>query len=121
VALKGIQSTGSVAKEFGDAEGQLDALAAVQPGIAHRLVAVAQVAGGHLGSTSQAFGDVVAGQLQVDAARVGADVPVGGEEPGHLGQHVLEVAGLATVVGGERVAVHGIAHPHHGVAGLPDG
>ena len=49
-----------------------------------------------------------------------AGVPVGGEEAEHLGQHVLEVPGLASVVGREGVAVHRIADPHHGVAGVAD-
>ena len=40
------------------------------------------------------------------------------DEPRDLGTDVLEVAGLAPALRGERVAVHGITRPHDGVAGI---
>ena len=43
---------------------------------------------------------------------------VGGEEPGDLGEDVVEVAGLAAAGGGEGVAVHRVARPHDRVAGV---
>ncbi len=51
---------------------------------------------------------------------MGADLAVGGEEAGDLGDDVFEVAGLVPGVGGEGVAVHRITGPHDGMAGVAD-
>ena len=45
-------------------------------------------------AAAYAFGDVIAGELDVDAAGVGAERPVHLEEAGDLVQHVVEVPGL---------------------------
>src|SRR5215475_11855778 len=66
--------------QVGHAEGQVEGLAAVEPGIARRLVAVAQVALGDVVAAADALGDVVAGELDVDAAGMGAERPVHLEE-----------------------------------------
>ena len=55
------------------------------------------------------------------AAGPGALGAVGGEEAGDLGEDVVEVAGLLAARRGERVAVHRVARPHHGVAGVAHG
>src|SRR5579863_2593130 len=60
---------------IGDEEGQVQGLAAVEPGVARRLVAVVQVAFRHVLTAADALGHVVAGELDVDAARVGAERP----------------------------------------------
>ena len=83
------------AVQVGDAEGQVQGLAAVEAGIARRLVAVAQVALGDVVAAADALGDVVAGELDVDAAGIGAECAVHLEESGDLVQHVVEVPGLA--------------------------
>ena len=70
---------------------------------------------------AEALGDVLAGQLDVDAAGPGADRAVGLEEPGHLVDDVLEMPGLATGRRRERVAVHRVAGPHDRVAWLRHG
>src|SRR5882762_4882550 len=72
------------AVQVGDAEGQVEGLAAVQPGVARRLVPVAQVGFGDVLAAADALGDVVAGELDVDAARVRAERAVHLEEAGHL-------------------------------------
>src|SRR3984957_7792281 len=59
-----------------DREGQVERLAAVQPGIARRLVALVQVGGHDLVTAAHALGHVVAGELDVDAARVRAEAAV---------------------------------------------
>src|SRR6185437_8269746 len=82
------------AVQVGDAEGEVEGLAAVEAGIACRLVAVAQVTLSDTLAAAGALGDVVAGELDVDAAGVGAKGPVHFEEPGDLVQHVVEVPGL---------------------------
>ena len=81
-------------EELGDPEGEVEGLAGVEAGVAHRLVAVVEVGVEDLLGAAEALGDVVAGELDVDAARPGALGPVGGEEAGDLGQDVVEVAGL---------------------------
>ena len=62
----------SVAEQLGDAEGEVERLAAVEAGVAHRLVAVVELGVEDLLGAAEALGDVVAGQLDVDAAGPGA-------------------------------------------------
>ena len=95
-------------------------MATVEPRVAHGLITVAEVSGHHFGTSPQALGDIVTGEFQVYAARMGAGETVGGEEAGDLGQHVFEVPGLATVVGSEGISVHGVAHPDHRVTRIRD-
>src|SRR6202042_3090764 len=82
------------AVQVGHAEGEVKGLAAVEAGIAGRLVAVAQVALGDVLAAADALGDVVAGEFDVDAAGIGAERSVHLEETGDLVQHVVEVPGL---------------------------
>jgi hypothetical protein len=55
------------AVQVGDAEGQVQGLTAVEPGIACSLVLVTQVGLGDVLAAADALGDVVAGELDVDA------------------------------------------------------
>ena len=71
-------------EQLGHPEGQVEALAAVEAGVAHRLVAVVEVGVEDLLGAAEALGDVVAGELDVHAAGPGALGPVGGEEAGDL-------------------------------------
>src|SRR5215472_4879150 len=75
---------GVLAVHVGDEERQVEGLAAVEPGIARGLVPVAQIAFGDVLPAAHALGDVVAGELDVDAARVGAERAVHLEEAGDL-------------------------------------
>src|SRR6266498_375813 len=102
----------SAPEQLGDLEGELEGLAGVEPRVAGRLVAQAQLPVLDLFGAAEALGHVVAGELDVDAGRVGAERAVHGEEPGQLGHHVVEAAGLVTGGADEGVAVHGIAGPH---------
>ena len=61
-----------VAQHLGDEEGQLEGLLGVEAGVAGRLVAAGQVDVGDVLGAAEALGDVLAGELDVDAARVGA-------------------------------------------------
>jgi cellulose synthase (UDP-forming) len=108
-------------QELGDPEGEVERLAGVEPGVAHGLVAGAQVGVEDLLGAAEALGDVVAGELDVHPAGPGADGLVCPEEPGDLGHHGVEMACLATTGGGERVPVHRITSPGDRVAGLLDG
>ena len=76
-------------------EGQIERLAGVEPGVAGRGVAQLELVLEHLVGPPQALGDVVAGELDVHAARPRPFGPAGGEELSDLGQDVVEVAGLA--------------------------
>ena len=102
---------------LGDAEGELERLLDVQPRIARRLVAATEIGRGELGRAADAFGDVVAGQLDVQAAGVRAQLGVDVEESVDLVDDPVEVAGLDAVGGLFGVAVHRIALPDHEMAG----
>src|SRR5829696_3700354 len=89
-----VATAASAAEQLGDLEGQLQGLTGVQARVAGGLVAAVQVAVGDLVGPAEALGDVLAGELDVDATRVGALGAVDGEEPGQLGHDVVEAAGL---------------------------
>ena len=116
VASDGEEEARINSEELRHPEGEVERLAGVQPRVARRRVAVVEVALEDLLGPAQALGDVVARQLDVDAARPRALVAVHGEERAQLGEDVVEAAGLAAALAGERVAVHGVAGPHHRVA-----
>ena len=84
---------------------------AVEPRVAGRLVALVQVVLEDLVAAADALGDVVAGELDVDAAGVGAERAVDLEEALDLVQHVVEAAGLVAAGRLEGVAVHRVADP----------
>src|SRR5581483_472044 len=84
----------SAPQQLGHAEGEVERLAGVQAGVAHRLVAGLQLVGEDFVGAAEALGHVVAGQLDVDPARPGPLRPVDGEVAPDLGHHVLEVPGL---------------------------
>jgi hypothetical protein len=58
---------------------------------------------------ADAFGDVLPGHLQVNAAGMGAFRGMDTEERLHLGQDAVERPGLVAGVGRDGVAVHGVA------------
>ena len=110
-------SLASAAQHLRHQERQLQRLLGVQPRVARGLVAAGQVGVGDLLRAAQALGDVLAGQLDVDAARVGAQLVVHLEEALHLVHDPVEVPGL---VAGRRlvgVAVHRVALPDDLVPG----
>ena len=67
-------------------------------------------------AAAQDLGDVVARQLDVDAAGHRAQRAVDLEEGPDLLHDRLEAAGLVAVVGGDGVAVHGVGDPGDGAA-----
>ena len=68
------------AHQLGQAEGEVERLARVQPRVAERLVAVRELLLEHVLAAAEALGDVLAGELEVDAAGPDALLPAGGEE-----------------------------------------
>src|SRR5690242_9403688 len=81
-------------KALGNPERQLQGLLDVQPWIAGRLVTTAQVGGGQFGGAADAFGDIVAGQLDVQSAGMGAQRRVHVEEAVYLVDDPVQVPRL---------------------------
>ena len=84
------------------------------------MVAVAEIALGDRARAARAFGDVLAGHLQMDAARIRAFRLMNGEERADFAHHALEGARLVAACG-YCVAVHGIARPHDRAPGALHG
>src|ERR1700761_2329548 len=103
-------------EQFGDQERHVDRLLGVQPGIAHRVIAVAEILMTDGAGAADAFGDVLPGHLQMHAAGMGALGRMDGEERFHLGKDAIKRPGLVAGVGGDGVAMHRIARPHHHTA-----
>src|SRR5882672_9932258 len=103
-------------QEFGDQERHVDRLLGVEAGIAYRVIAIAEILMGDGARAADAFGDVLAGHLEVNAAGMGALRRMDGEERLHLRQDAVERTGLVAGVGGDGVAVHRIARPDHDTA-----
>src|SRR3954469_10081195 len=106
----------STTQHLRDQERQLQRLPGVEPGVAGRLVAAVEVLVADLHGAAEALGDVLAGELDVDAARPGAQPPVDVEEAEDLVDDPVEVAGLVAGRGLVSVAVHRVALPDHLVA-----
>src|SRR5262249_47477019 len=102
---------GSAAHQLGNLEGQVERLACVQPRVAQRLVPVLEVVTEDLLGAAEALGDVLAGELDVDAPGPHVSGGAGGEEAAQLAHDVLEAPCLVTAVVHESVPVHGVARP----------
>src|ERR1700747_3129705 len=74
----------------GDEEGKLERLAGIETRIAMGVVAVGERLLRHRLGAADAFGDVLARHLDMDAAGMGALGLMGGEEGAHLGEHPVE-------------------------------
>src|SRR5699024_3135164 len=76
-----------------------------------------QVVGGHSSTAAETLGDVVAGQLNMQPTRPGAQRPVNLEESPHLVDDVVEFSGFIALGGLEGMAVHEVAAPSDLVSG----
>src|SRR6266851_155054 len=103
-------------EQFGDQESHVDRLLGIETGIADRVIAVVEILIGDGARPADAFGDVLPGHFQVDAAGMGALRRVDGEERLHLRQYPVERTGLVAGCRGDGVAVHRIARPDHRAA-----
>src|SRR6476620_699112 len=59
-------------EQFGDQESHVDRLLGIEAGIADRVIAVVEILIGDGARAADAFGDVLAGHFQMDAAGMGA-------------------------------------------------
>ena len=111
-AAPSVDAGARLAQPFGDEEGELKGLAAVQPRIAMRVIAVAErLLGDRLGAAG-AFGDVLPGHLEMHAAGVRSFTAMDRHEGAHLAQYAVERTGFVTGGRFDRVAMHRIARPH---------
>src|ERR1700752_3945352 len=71
-------------QQFGDQESHVDGLLGIKAGIAGRVIAVVEVLVGDGAGAADAFGDVLPGHFEMDAAGMGALRRVDSEERLHL-------------------------------------
>src|SRR5579871_520526 len=100
-------------EHVGEQERELDRLRGVEARVAVGVVAVGEPLVGDRDRAARAFGHVLAGHLDVDAARVRTLGAVHGEEAAHFVKDAIERPRLVAGVGLDHVAVHRIARPHH--------
>src|ERR1700722_70078 len=103
---------------LGDQHGKLERLLMVQARVDARAVGARQILVGEAAGAPGAFGDIIAGELDVYPAQVRAHVSMDAEREIELLQDVLEAARLEAPGGGLGVAVHGVAYPQHRLPGL---
>src|SRR3954454_18753407 len=100
-------------EQFGDQESHVDRLLGVEAGIANRVIAIVEILIGDGARAADAFGDILTGHFQMDAAGMGTLCRVNREERLHLRQDTVERAGLVAAARADGVAVHRIARPDH--------
>src|SRR5581483_1325845 len=106
----------STAQEFRHPERQIERLARIEAGVTSRGVAGTEIAFDDLLCAAEAFGDVVAGELHVHTTGPRPLFAVHREEGAQLGEDDIKTPRLSPTFAGERVAVHRIADPDHGMA-----
>src|SRR6516165_11134113 len=94
-------------------ESHVDRLFRIEAGVADRVIAVVEILLGDGARAADAFGNVLAGHFQMNAAGMGALRGVDREEILDLRQNPIERAGFVTGGGGHGVAMHRVARPHH--------
>src|SRR3954447_25555595 len=100
-------------EQFRDQESHVDRLLGVEAGIADRVIAIVEILIGDGARAADAFGDILTGHFQMDAAGMGTLCRVNREERLHLRQDTVERAGLVAAARADGVAVHRIARPDH--------
>ncbi|KPY40222.1 Uncharacterized protein ALO52_05173 [Pseudomonas syringae pv. primulae] len=98
---------------LGNQERQLQRLVGVHPWVAMGVVTIRQAILGDRPGAADAFGDVLPGHLDVDAACVGAFGLMHLEELLDLAQNLREIASLVTAAGLDGVAMHRVRTPQH--------
>src|SRR3979411_3066683 len=98
-------------EQFRDQESHVDRLLGIEAGIADRVIAIVEILIGDGARAADAFGDVLAGHLEMDAAGVGTFRRLDSEERLHLRQDPVERTGLVAAGRADCIAVHRIARP----------
>ena len=91
-------------------------LIGIQAGVAVGVVAVGEILVAYFFSAAGAFGDVLAGEFEVDAAGVRAFFMMNIKKAAHFIQNMIEFAGFVAAGRDHGVAVHRIAAPDDGAA-----
>ena len=84
----------SAAKQLGNSKGCLQALFGVEAGIAAGLVVLQELFVDDISPAAGALGDIVAGELEVNAPRHGALCAMNFEERAYFAEDVVEAASL---------------------------
>ena len=95
----------------GDFEGNLESLLVVEPWVDVGLVGFTEVRFGQTAGSSDALGDVLAGEFQVGTAEARTAGVVDSKRESQFVDDVVESPGLAPVLCSDGVSVHGVAHP----------
>src|ERR1700722_3392875 len=99
-------------QRLGDLESQLERLGRIQPRVTMRQIAVGERSFADRLRAADAFGDVLSGELEMDAAGIASLGGMDCEGAMQLVENAIERTGLVPVRGGDGVAVHRIAAPH---------
>src|SRR5690606_21122605 len=97
----------------GDQHSDLHRLFVVEARIDLRLVRARQIRLGQPSRAAGALRDVVAGQLEVDAAEIAAELAVDAKRCGELVADIVEAARLFALGRRLGIAVHRVAYPKH--------
>src|SRR5258706_9993473 len=103
--------------ELGEPEREVERLARVQPRVAARLVLVLELLAAYVVAASEAFGDVVAGQFDMDCARPYVGRATRQKKLLDFVHDRVEVTGLVAALMRVGVAVHRIARPDDRMTG----
>ena len=107
------QALSIAANQFCNVECQIQRLASVEARVAHCFVTRVEIFIAYGLCTAKTLCDIVAGELDVDAAWPCAFCTVGLDKASDLTNDVVKVAGLATIWSSECVGVHWVACPHN--------
>src|ERR1700733_8757514 len=100
-------------QEIGEQECEVERLLGVEPGIAHRVVAVVEILIADRTRPTGAFGDILPRHFQMYATGIGAFSGMHLEKRPHLLEDLIERPRLVPGHRGNSVAVHGVARPHN--------
>src|SRR5579875_1596314 len=92
---------------------KLQGLSGVQPRVTGRFIAVREVGVSDVVSAAETFGDVLAGEFDMQSARNRAERLMDLEKSHDFFDDVIEMPRLQPAGGFDRVAVHGVATPDH--------
>ena len=118
IVRSALGGSGELSEELGDPEGHIDALASIEPGVAHGFVPAVEVGVRNGVAAPDAFSDVLTGELDVDTARPGAFGSMGSDEAANFAENLIEVSGLAAVWRAVGIAVHRVASPNNGMTSV---